>query len=83
MKKYLFGFAVTLAPFITLAHGMEDGMEEGGFGHQMEELSPLTHIQEGHWYSAILITVLWLGFIYAVYSLAKKCTKKETSGPTM
>ncbi|MBI5817089.1 MAG: hypothetical protein HZB09_01545 [Candidatus Yonathbacteria bacterium] len=82
MKKYLFGFAVTLTPFITFAHGME-GMDDSGFWSQMQELSPLTHVDEGHWYTVIALAILWAVFVWGAYSLAKKCTKKGTSGPTV
>ncbi len=82
MKKYLFGFVATLAPFVTFAHGME-GMDDAGFWSQMQELSPLTHVDEGHWYTVIALAILWVGFICGIYFLVRKCTKRGASQPSV
>ena len=73
MKKYIFAIA-TLFPLGAIAHGMEVE-EESGIGHQMEELWPLTHMGEGHYYALILSLILWASLVYTVYSLVMKMKK--------
>lgn len=74
MKKYLITLSAFILPFVTFAHGME--MEEtNGIAHQLQELSPFEHFEEGHWVAFVLSAILWVSLVYTVYSLIKKFRK--------
>lgn len=76
MKKYLIIISSFLLPFVALAHGMEVE-EESGIGHQMEELSPFTHMGEGHYFAVAVSAILWVSLIYTIFSLTQKFRKPQ------
>ena len=83
MKKTLgvFPVLIILLLSVAMAHGEEidgmDEMEEEGIGHQMAELLPFEHVEENHWFAFVMSILLWLSFIYTLYSLYKKMNAKN------
>ena len=78
MKKYLFILSSLIFPAIASAHGAEGIAEDGSsISHQIEEISPFYHFSEGHWLVSITLVVLWLSFVYVVYSLLEKFNKPK------
>ncbi len=76
MKNYLISSLSFLLPFIASAHGLDETvMEESGISHQLQELLPFVHMNEGHWFAVILSLILWASLAYTAYSLVKKLTK--------
>ena len=55
-----------LLPLVSLADG------GGEFSHQLEEIFPFEHVGEGHWFAFIVLLILWISFIYNVYTFIKK-----------
>ena len=60
----------------VFAHG-EEAPAGADAASQLDELSPLHHLGEGHALSASVLSILWLSFVYAAYALYQKLTARK------
>ena len=66
--------AVLLLAALAFAHGEEMDM---GIGSQLDEVSPLHHVAEGHALSGGILLVLWASFFFALYTLFIRFGRKK------
>lgn len=78
MKKYLITIISYILPVLALANGAPPE-EDAAVFTQLQELLPFEHIEEGHWLAFTLSILLWLSFVYAIFSLIQRFRKSKTN----
>jgi hypothetical protein len=45
---------------------------ESSLSHQLQMILPFTHLEEGHWLAGSLLFIMWISFIYVIFSFIKR-----------